>query len=89
METVFILFMTLLILAVGALCIACFFIGAKVGQTASRGENITLPKVDLGKANRERLERKKADREQEWYDTVMENIERYDGTSAGQKDIPR
>lgn len=75
------------VLVTGALCIACFFIGAKVGQTASRGENITLP--DLGKVKRERQERKQADKEQERYNTVLENIERYDGTSAGQKDIPR
>lgn len=82
-----ILFITLLILVVGALCVACFFIGARVGQAASRGENITLP--DIGKAKRERQERKEADREQERYNTILENIERYDGTSSGQKDIPR
>lgn len=77
----------LLVLVTGALCVACFFIGAKVGQTASRGENITLP--DPVKAKRERQERKDADREQERYNTILENIERYDGTPTGQKDIPR
>jgi hypothetical protein len=84
-----ILFITLLILVVGALCVACFFIGARVGQAASRGENITLPKIDPMKPIREHRERKEADREQERYNTILENIERYDGTSSGQKDIPR
>jgi len=75
------------VLVTGALCIACFFIGAKVGQTASRGENIALP--DIGKAKRELQERKEADKEQKRYNAILENIERYDGTASGQKDIPR
>lgn len=84
-----ILFMTLLILVVGALCIACFFVGAKVGQTVSRGETVEMPKIDPMQPIREHKERKQADREQERYDTMLENINRYDGTSSGQKDIPR
>jgi len=58
-----------------------------VGQTASRGENIALP--DIGKAKRELQERKEADKEQKRYNAILENIERYDGTASGQKDIPR
>lgn len=79
----------LLILVVGALNIACFFFGAKVGQTVSKGEPIELPKVDPLKAIREREDRKEALREQERYDAIMRNIENYDGTSRGQEDVPR
>ena len=79
----------LLVLITGALCVACFFVGAKVGRTVSNGERVELPKVDLGKAKRERQERKEADIEQEKYNTILENIERYDGTPSGQKDIPK
>ena len=75
----------------GALCIVCFFIGAKVGQAASKGEEIKieLPEVNPMKLYRDHQERKAADREQKKLDALMHNIEVYDGTSAGQKDIPR
>jgi hypothetical protein len=78
-----------LILATGMLCVACFLIGAKVGQTASNGERIELPKVNPLKAIREREDRKEAEREQNRIETIMRNVERYNGTSAGQEDVPR
>lgn len=78
-----------IILTVGALNIACFFIGAKVGQKVSKGEPIELPKVDPMKPYRERKERKEAEREQDRYNTIMQNIDNYNGTSDGQKDVPR
>lgn len=79
----------LTILITGALCVACFFVGAKVGQKASKGEPIELPKVDPLQPIRERQERKQAQAEQEKYDAIMRNIENYDGTSRGQEDVPR
>lgn len=79
----------LIILAIGALCIACFFVGAKVGQAASKGEPIELPKVEPLKPIREHKERKQAKEEQDRYDAILRNIENYDGTEAGQKDVPR
>lgn len=83
METVF------LIIAVGALCIACFFIGAKVGQTVSKGEPLEAPKLDPMKAIREHNDRKAAREEADKLQVILENIERYDGTGSGQKDVPR
>lgn len=79
----------LLILVVGALNGACFFIGAKVGQTAAKGEDIRLPKIDPMQAIREREDRREAKKEQERIDAIMRNIENYDGTGNGQEDIPR
>lgn len=79
----------LLILVVGALNVACFFIGAKVGQTAAKGEDIRLPKIDPMQAIREREDRREAKKEQERIDTILRNIESYDGTGNGQEDIPR
>lgn len=79
----------LLILTVGALCVACFFVGAKVGQKVSRGETIETPKIDPFKTFREREERKEAQKEQERIDTILRNIESYDGTGSGQEDVPR
>lgn len=79
----------LLILTVGALNIACFFIGAKVGQTVAKGKEIETPSVNPLKAIREREARKEAEAEQSKVNTILENIERYDGTAQGQKDVPR
>jgi hypothetical protein len=81
----------LLILTVGALNIACFFIGAKVGQTVAKGEKIKAPEVNLNpiKAIQEHEERKEAKRKQERVDTILRNIDNYNGTSSGQEDVPR
>jgi hypothetical protein len=78
-----------LVLTVGTLCIVCFLIGAKVGQTVTRGEEIKLPNIDPMAAHREREERKAAAREQDRVSTILENINNYDGTGKGQKDVPR
>ena len=40
------------------------------------------------KAYKEYKERQEEDREREIYEIIMENVERYDGTGAGQKDVP-
>lgn len=79
----------LLTLTIGTLCIVCFYIGAKVGQMAAKGEVIKAPKVDLVAAHREREERKAAERAQERAEIIMRNVDRYDGTGLGQEDVPR
>ena len=79
----------LLALTVGALCIVCFFIGAKVGQKAAKGEDIKLDIPDPIEAIREHKDKKQADKEQERIDIIMQNIESYDGTGRNQKDVPR
>ena len=79
----------LTILATGTLCIVCFFIGAKVGQKVSKGETIETPTLNPLKAIRERQDRKAAEEAQERYDTILRNIERFDGTERGQEDVPR
>ena len=79
----------LLLLLMGAFNIVCFIVGAKVGQTVSKGEPIEMPSVNPLKAHREREERKVAEAEQERIETIMRNIEAYDGTGAHQEDVPR
>ena len=82
----------LIILTVGALNVVCFFIGAKVGQTVSRGEDIKLPANPV-EAVKERNEKREAEfaaeREAAKLDAILRNIESYDGTARGQEDIPR
>lgn len=77
----------LLVLAVGAMCIGCFVVGAKVGQTVAKGETIVTPTVNPLKAIREQEAKKEAKIEQDRIEKIMQNIERYDGTSNGQVDV--
>ena len=77
----------LLVLTVGAMCIGCFIVGAKVGQTVAKGETIETPTVNPLKAIREHDAKKEAKIEQDRIEKIMQNIERYDGTSNGQVDV--
>lgn len=79
----------LLVLTVGALCIGCFVVGAKVGQQVAKGEPVNIPLPNPAKAVREHKAQKEADRERSKIETIMANIERYDGSSGGQEDIPK
>ena len=79
----------LTILVVGTLNIVCFFIGAKVGQTVSKGETIEVPTINPIKAYNEHLDRKEQEKEQKRLDVILHNIENYDGTPNGQEDVPR
>ena len=79
----------LILFFVSAMHIVCFIIGAKVGQTVRKGEDIKLPEFDPMKPIREHQDRKKAEAEQERYETILHNVENYDGTGANQKDVPR
>ena len=78
----------LLILAIGFVCMACFLIGAKVGQAVAKGEKVELPINPLLSA-KERQTKQEAEFEQNRLDAILHNIDRYDGTSNGQKDVPR
>lgn len=77
----------LLLLTTGFLCIACFIVGAKVGQTIIKGEKVETPNLNPFKAYRENQARKEAEMKQDKIDTILRNIDRYDGTSRGQEDV--
>ena len=79
----------LTILVVGTLNVVCFLIGAKVGQMTSKGEEIKVPTVNPLKIIREHQDHREAEREQKKLDTILHNIECYDGTDRGQEDVPR
>jgi flagellar basal body-associated protein FliL len=84
-----ILLALLVALVVGTLCIVCFYIGAKVGQTVAMGEKIETPIETVKNAVREHQERKEAEAKQNELETIMRNIDSYDGTGYGQEDVPR
>lgn len=75
------------IFVVGALCIVCFIVGAKVGQKVSNGEKIETPTLNLMKAYRENKARKEVEAEMDKRNTILRNIERYDGTGRGQEEV--
>jgi hypothetical protein len=75
-------------LVMGAYGIACLVIGARVGQKGVKGEPIELPRVNPMEIVREHRERKEAEKEQNRTEAILRNIETYDGTGNGQKDVP-
>ena len=79
----------LTIAVIGTLNIVCFLIGAKVGQKVVKGEEIELPTINPMKIYQDQVERHEAQREKDKVETILRNIERYDGTSVGQEDVPR
>jgi hypothetical protein len=78
-----------MILAIGFVCMACFLMGAKVGKAVAKNEKVEMPTLNPVKAIREHQEKKEAEFAQNKFDAIMENIDNYDGTGYGQKDVPR
>ena len=80
--------MEVLLLAVmGVVNILCFVVGARVGQKVSKDEEIKLPTVNPVELVREHDKKVKAQVEQDRIETIMRNIEMYDGTSNGQREV--
>lgn len=79
----------LILIASGVMCISCFLIGAKVGQSVARGEKIETPAIPVVKVTKKDRATVAAESEKARLDTIMRNIERYDGTGRGQEDVPR
>lgn len=81
--------MEIILVAVTALSsIACFVVGAKVGQKVTKGEDIKLP-VQPKDTVRHEHDSKEAQIERERMDTILRNIDQYDGSAAHQEDVPR
>jgi hypothetical protein len=80
--------MDVLILAVfGTVNIFCFLLGTKVGMAVKKDEEIKLPSVNPVEAVKEHINKREAKIEQDRIDKIMQNIERYDGSSNGQIDV--
>ncbi len=67
--------------------IVCLVIGTKVGQTVSKGESIELLSVNPFEAHRKAEARKEAQMEQDRIDTILRNVDNYDGTGRGQEEV--
>ena len=80
--------MEVLLLAVMAASnILCFLIGARVGQKVVKGEEVKLP--DPVDAIKEHRSNKAMERKMSQFETIMQNIDSYDGTGYGQREVPR
>ncbi len=75
----------LIMIMTGVLCIVSFFVGAKVGQNVATGKEIKAPNpiTAISEYRAEKEEQKQREAKQ----IMLENIENYNGTSIGQKDV--
>ena len=91
MENVLIIFgLSMLGISLVSICnVVCFLVGAKTFQNVHKGEEIKLPSINPIEMIKEHRDQKEAEREQERYNIMLENINNYKGDATGQKDIPR
>lgn len=72
------------------MCILSFVIGAIIGQRAQKGKDITLNPVKVIKETKtESKVKKEEDLKRRQIDTMLKNIDNYDGSGMGQTEIPR
>lgn len=74
-----------LILIIGLLNIFCFVVGTKVGQQVTHNETINVPNpVKIVKEYKDSKEYKES---QENLNAMLDNINNYDGSGMGQREI--
>lgn len=73
----------------GVFLILAFIIGARVGQKIVKGEEVKVDVPHPVEAIKEHLEKKEIEKEQSRIEIMMNNIDNYDGTALGQKEIPK
>lgn len=82
METIALLFLF------GVFIILAYTLGLKNGQKLKNNEEIKIPEINPVKIVRNEIETFEQKKKQDAYETMMANIDNYDGTGLGQKDIP-
>ena len=68
--------------------VCCFILGSRVFQQISRGEKVGVEIPNPVKVVQNTIESFEEKKEQEKYRVIMDNIDNYNGTSLGQRDIP-
>lgn len=76
----------LMILTVGSLNIACFFIGVKAGKN-EKNEAVSISKINPVEMYKQRTKQRVVEKEREKNAIISANIENYNGTSEGQQDV--
>lgn len=77
----------ILVMLMGGLNLLAFLIGARVGQKVVNNEPVELPTINPITLYKEHKEKEEMSKEQEKLNTMLENINNYDGSSANQKEI--
>lgn len=72
----------------GVFIILAYTLGLKNGQKLKNNEEIKIPEVNPIKIVRNEIENFEQRKKQEAYDIMMTNLDNYDGTGIGQRDIP-
>lgn len=81
--------MTILIaILISTINLLCFYFGYKVGFKTNNKEEINLDRINPVKVIRNIEQNIESSKEQERMRIIAENIDAYDGTGLGQKDIP-
>lgn len=83
METV----LMIALIGVGLYC--CFLHGVMVGRNADKHKKVERPKIDFMKSTQDARSKREAQREKEYLDALLRNIDNYDGTGFGQEELPR
>lgn len=77
----------------GVFILFAFIKGIEIGVKLRKDESIEIPNLNPITHIKEKIEekefREQQNEEQEKIEIMLENIERYDGTEIGQKDIPK
>lgn len=72
----------------GVFILLSYTLGLKNGQKLSKNEEITLPQLNPVKIIQSEIETHEERKKQDQLDIMMSNIDNYDGTGIGQKNIP-
>lgn len=77
----------ILVMLMGVMNLLAFLIGARVGQKVVNKEPIELPTINPITLYKEHKDKEEMSKEQEKLNTMLDNINNYDGSSANQKEI--
>ena len=72
----------------GLIIMASYTLGLRNGQKLSKKEEITMPDVNPVSIVNKQIEKHEIKKEQDLLNIMMDNIDNYDGTGAGQKELP-
>ena len=72
----------------GVFILISYTLGLRNGQKISNNKEIESPVVNPIKEVSKELKKFHTDKEQKKLNTIMENIDNYNGTAIGQKDLP-
>lgn len=72
----------------GIFILVAYSLGLKNGQRLSKNEEVVVPNVNPVKVVTQEIEKHEERKKQEREEIIDYNIDNYDGTGLGQKDVP-